>query len=106
MERLGARRVAHGVRAAEDPELMAAMARLEVCCDVCPTSNVLLNVAPSLQAHPLRVLMQAGPRPFRPPSDPPSDPLGAPAGAPAEGARPSRSAPHLTPLPTPLGPPF
>ena len=36
---LGARRIAHGVLAAEDDALVAELARLGVCCDVCPTSN-------------------------------------------------------------------
>ena len=41
---------------------MALLARRGVCCDVCPTSNVLLNVAGcgSLAEHPLPRLLAAG----------------------------------------------
>lgn len=57
---LGAKRLAHGVRAVEDPELVAKLAELKVCCDVCPSSNVLLNVTPSLKTHPMLALIKAG----------------------------------------------
>ncbi|MCU1345227.1 MAG: putative adenosine deaminase (Adenosine aminohydrolase), partial [Acidimicrobiia bacterium] len=33
-----------------------------VCCDVCPTSNVMLSVAPSLEASALGPLLDAGVR--------------------------------------------
>ena len=57
---LGADRIQHGVRAIEDPELMERLADSAVCLDVCPTSNVLLSVYPSLEAHPLPALLDAG----------------------------------------------
>lgn len=53
-------RIAHGVNAAADVTLLARLASEGVTCDVCPTSNVLLGVAPSLAAHPLPALLAAG----------------------------------------------
>lgn len=57
---LGARRINHGVRAVEDPELVAELARRQICLDVCPTSNLTLGVSPSLAEHPLPLLLEAG----------------------------------------------
>src|SRR5262249_49773768 len=57
---LGARRIAHGVRAIEDPSLIERLGTEEVCLDVCPTSNVQLSVTPSLEQHRLRALLDAG----------------------------------------------
>jgi adenosine deaminase len=55
-------RVMHGVRAVEDPRLVARLAEQGTCLDVCPTSNVLLGVVPSIDAHPLPALLDAGVR--------------------------------------------
>ncbi len=41
-------RIAHGIRAAEEPALMRALARRGVACDVCPTSNVATGALPSI----------------------------------------------------------
>lgn len=60
LDDLGARRIGHGVRAAEDPALVARLAQEQVCLDVCPTSNVMLSVVPSLDVHPLKALLEAG----------------------------------------------
>ncbi len=60
LDALGADRVQHGVRAVEDPELVKRLADEGVCCDVCPTSNLLLSVVPSLAQHPLGALLDAG----------------------------------------------
>ncbi|WP_433889294.1 adenosine deaminase [Streptomyces sp. CA-111067] len=62
VDRLGARRIAHGVRAVEEPALVARLAREGVVLDVCPTSNVALGVVPSMAAHPLPLLLEAGVR--------------------------------------------
>lgn len=62
LDALGADRVQHGVRAVEDPALVERLAAEGVCLDVCPTSNVLLSVVPSLEAHPLPKLLEAGVR--------------------------------------------
>lgn len=57
---LGARRLGHGVRAAEDPQLMAELARRGVVCEVCPASNVALGVYDDPADVPLRRLFEAG----------------------------------------------
>ncbi|WP_412517430.1 adenosine deaminase family protein [Actinomadura madurae] len=60
LDTLGADRIQHGVRAGEDADLLARLAEERVCLDVCPTSNVVLGVVPSIGAHPLPHLMRAG----------------------------------------------
>jgi adenosine deaminase len=57
---LGARRVMHGVRSVEDPDLLRRLANDGITLDVCPTSNVVLSVVPSLTEHPLPRLIEAG----------------------------------------------
>ncbi|WP_460774947.1 adenosine deaminase [Microbacterium sp. GXF7504] len=59
---LHADRVLHGVRAVEDPALVTLLAEREICLDVCPTSNVLLDVVDDLSVHPLPQLLAAGVR--------------------------------------------
>jgi adenosine deaminase len=54
--------IAHGVRAVEDSSLVRELAERGVFLHVCPTSNVLLECAPSLRDHPLRPLLAAGVR--------------------------------------------
>jgi adenosine deaminase len=53
-------RIAHGVRAIEDPELVAELSRRQITLEVCPTSNVVLGVFPSFEEHPFPVLREAG----------------------------------------------
>lgn len=59
---LGVDRIQHGVRAVEDPRVIELLAERGTCLDVCPTSNVILGVAPSLEEHPLPALLDAGVR--------------------------------------------
>jgi adenosine deaminase len=60
IESLGVTRVQHGVRAIEDPAVVALAAERGVTFDVCPISNVRLQVVRSLAEHPLRALLAAG----------------------------------------------
>ncbi|MEO6568267.1 MAG: adenosine deaminase, partial [Opitutaceae bacterium] len=62
IEQLGVTRVQHGIRAIEDPAVVALARERGVTFDTCPISNVKLRVVPSMAAHPLRKLMQAGVR--------------------------------------------
>lgn len=62
IEHLGVRRVQHGVRAIEDPAVVQLAAERSVTFDVCPISNVRLQVVRSMREHPIRRLMQAGVR--------------------------------------------
>jgi aminodeoxyfutalosine deaminase len=57
---LGAVRIGHGVRAIEDPELMAYLKREQIPLEVNPTSNVCLGVVPSIEGHMLPALIDAG----------------------------------------------
>jgi adenosine deaminase len=57
---LHAERVDHGVRAVEDPELVAYLADSQISLGVCPRSNLLLGVYRDLREHPLPVLRAAG----------------------------------------------
>lgn len=62
IEDLGVTRIQHGVRAIEDAAVVRLAADRGVTFDVCPLSNVGLKVVPSIAAHPIRRLMQAGVR--------------------------------------------
>jgi adenosine deaminase len=62
LRQLDVQRIAHGVRAIEDPALLMHLAQAGVALDVCPTSNVRTGLAPSVAAHPIRVLHEAGVR--------------------------------------------
>ena len=57
---LGAERLGHGVRAIEDPALVAYLADHAIPLEVCPTSNLRLGVYASFAEHPLRALHAAG----------------------------------------------
>ncbi len=57
---LGAERIGHGVRAIEDPVLVAHLAERRIPLEVNPTSNICLGVYPTLAEHPLRRLHNAG----------------------------------------------
>ena len=53
-------RLGHGVRAIEDPALMATLAQRGIVLEVCPTSNVATGLYPDHAAHPLPRLIDAG----------------------------------------------
>jgi adenosine deaminase len=53
-------RIAHGVRAIEDPALVQELAARAITLEVCPTSNVVLGVFPSFAEHPFPALRAAG----------------------------------------------
>jgi adenosine deaminase len=53
-------RISHGVRAIEDPDLVGELARRRITLEVCPTSNVVLGVFPTYEAHPFLALREAG----------------------------------------------
>lgn len=64
-------RIGHGVRAIEDPALVAELARRGTVLEVCPGSNVALGLYPDRNAHPLRRLIEAGVRVTLNSDDPP-----------------------------------
>jgi adenine deaminase len=53
-------RIDHGVQSAKDPALMRRLAQERVPLTVCPLSNLKLCVFPSLAAHNIRALLDAG----------------------------------------------
>jgi adenosine deaminase len=55
-----ASRIGHGIRALDDADLVAELRERAVPLEVCPSSNVALGLAPSLAAHPLPRLVDAG----------------------------------------------
>lgn len=59
---LGATRIAHGVRAIEDPALLELLVERGVSLDVCLSSNRALGIYPDLAKHPLPALLAAGVR--------------------------------------------
>jgi adenosine deaminase len=56
----GVTRISHGVRAIEDPALVAELAERRIVLEICPTSNVMLGVYPTYEEHPLDALRAAG----------------------------------------------
>jgi adenosine deaminase len=60
IEHCAPERIGHGVRAVEDPALVAELAARGLPLEVCPTSNLRLGVYPSLAAHPFDRLRRAG----------------------------------------------
>lgn len=59
---LGADRIDHGVRAIEDAACVAMLAERQIPLGICPTSNLVLGVYPTIQAHPIERLRAAGVR--------------------------------------------
>lgn len=55
-------RIGHGVRAAEDPALLARLVEDGIGLEICPTSNVSLGVYQEPTDVPLRILTEAGAR--------------------------------------------
>lgn len=60
VEELGAERIGHGIYIIRDSEVMDLVKRENVLLELCPTSNRLTNSVPSIRAHPLRKLIEAG----------------------------------------------
>lgn len=64
-------RISHGVRAIEDADLVRRLADAGVVLEVCPGSNISLQVFPDFASHPLRALHEAGVRVTLNSDDPP-----------------------------------
>jgi adenosine deaminase len=57
---LGATRIGHGIRAADDAPLLDLLRERRVTLELCPTSNLRLGLVPSIAQHPIRRLIDAG----------------------------------------------
>lgn len=60
LDHLRPRRISHGVRAIEDPDVVARLVREGVHLEACPSSNVQTSTAPSIAEHPIDALAEAG----------------------------------------------
>jgi adenosine deaminase len=60
LDLLQAERIDHGIRAIEDPELVARLAAEAIPLTICPLSNVRLRTVPVLADHPILRLDAAG----------------------------------------------
>lgn len=60
VELLKARRIDHGVRCAEDPELVKKLIDLKIPLTVCPLSNIKLKVFSKITDHNIRALYDSG----------------------------------------------
>lgn len=57
---LGAERIGHGTSSAADPALLAYLAEHGIPLEVCPTSNVRTQQVASVEAHPVRRMLDHG----------------------------------------------
>ncbi|SFP52915.1 adenosine deaminase [Variovorax sp. 770b2] len=60
VELLQVQRLDHGNACLDDPALVAQLVQRRIPLTVCPLSNLKLRLVPSMAAHPLRRLMDAG----------------------------------------------
>ncbi len=56
----GAERIGHGIRAAEDPELLRLLRERDIALEICLTSNAAIGAVGSLTGHPVRRIFDAG----------------------------------------------
>jgi adenosine deaminase/aminodeoxyfutalosine deaminase len=57
---IGAERIGHGIRAIDDPKLVAHLAEKKIPLEVCITSNLRTGAVASLAEHPVKRLFDAG----------------------------------------------
>ena len=62
VELLGADRLGHGIGSVASSATLAMLARKQICCEVCPTSNVCIGGTAALaySTHPLPQMLRAG----------------------------------------------
>ncbi|RJT44008.1 adenosine deaminase [Rahnella woolbedingensis] len=57
---LGAERIGHGVKAAQDPQLMDFLAKHQIGIESCLTSNIQTSTVGAFEHHPLAVFLRHG----------------------------------------------
>jgi adenosine deaminase len=60
VRRLGVRRIGHGIRVIDDPEVLRWSVDEGICFEQCLTSNVLTGAVPAFGEHPIRSFLGAG----------------------------------------------
>lgn len=60
LRELAPSRIGHGVRSAEDPELLAMLKEHGIHLEVCPSSNIQTSMCESIRHHPVDNLYRAG----------------------------------------------
>ena len=60
IKELQADRICHGVRSIEDINVVKELVDRQIPLDICPTSNIRLNIYPSMSQHPFRELDELG----------------------------------------------
>ncbi len=60
LDLLGAKRIGHGIRSIEDPQLLKKLVQEKICLEVCPSSNVITSTVESLEKHPLKKFISLG----------------------------------------------
>jgi adenosine deaminase len=60
LQELSPARIGHGVRSAEDPELVAALKQQRIHLEVCPSSNLQTGICEALENHPVDRLYRQG----------------------------------------------
>ncbi len=58
--RLGAERIGHGIRSADDPQLLRHLRDHNIPLEICISSNVATGAVRSLADHPVRRIYDAG----------------------------------------------
>lgn len=53
-------RIGHGVRSVEDDNLLVELFNRNIALEVCPGSNLALNVYPDWESHPLKHILESG----------------------------------------------
>ncbi len=62
IELLGVSRIQHGINAVNDKQLLEFIKERDITFDVCPISNVKLDVVPNMAGHPIKELLDIGVR--------------------------------------------
>ena len=57
---IGAERIGHGISSARDPALLRHLSERRIPLEICVSSNVATGAIPSLDAHPIRRIYDAG----------------------------------------------
>ena len=58
--RFGAKRLGHGVRAAEDASLITELMEKQITLECCPSSNVQTKAVASIKSHPIKSFFDKG----------------------------------------------